>query len=79
MSWNQFLGPDSITRLVVIKSGPEKAPTLQNRLQGSINPLALVEPGPDDGAYWTCCPGPWTNGDIVGDLGKGIGIRGGEY
>ena len=30
------------------------ARTLMKRLQGSISPLWLVEPGPDNGASWTC-------------------------
>ena len=36
---------------------------LQNKLQGSMRPLWLFEPGPVTGAICTCCPGPWINGE----------------
>ena len=51
------------------------ARTLMKRLQGSISPLWLVEPGPDKGASCTCWPGPWTK------LGRTLWklARGGEY
>ena len=52
--------------------------TLMKRLQGSIRPLWLVDPGPDKGANCTCCPGPWMNTGAGGRPWKGAG-RGGEY
>jgi hypothetical protein len=53
--------------------------TLQNRLQGSMRPLWLVDPGPESGASCTCWPGPWTK-LATGWTGDLYGLpRGGEY